>query len=71
MTVKGKTFSFDEETLIYHVLSKLFGVVISGTGGKVKDYSCERASVLLMAVKAVQNPSKQLNIKTSLDECLE
>jgi hypothetical protein len=63
MTVKGKTFSFDEETLIYHVLSKLFGVVVSGTGGKVKDYSFERASVLLMAVKAVQNPSKQFEHK--------
>ncbi|KAJ6961784.1 hypothetical protein NC652_000667 [Populus alba x Populus x berolinensis] len=48
----NKIRSFDEETLIYHVLSKLFGVVISGTGGKVKDYSCERASVLLMAVEA-------------------
>ncbi|KAJ7010042.1 hypothetical protein NC653_000691 [Populus alba x Populus x berolinensis] len=53
----NKIRSFDEETLIYHVLSKLFGVVISGTGGKVKDYSCERASVLLMAVEAVQNPN--------------
>ncbi|KAG6787945.1 hypothetical protein POTOM_003996 [Populus tomentosa] len=53
----NKIRSFDEETLIYHVLSKLFGVVISGTGGKVKDYSCERASVLLMANVAAMDTS--------------
>ena len=66
MTLKGKTFSFNEETLIYQVLSNLCGVVVSGTGGKVQDYSCERASVLLMAAKAVQNSSKQFECKNKL-----
>lgn len=66
MTLKGKTFSFNEETLIYQVLSKLFGVAVSGTGGKVQDYSSERVSVLLTAAKAVQNSSKQFECKNKL-----
>ena len=66
MAWKGKTFSFNEETLICQVLSKLFGVAVSGMGGKVQDYSCERASKLLTAAKAVQNSSKQFECKNKL-----
>ncbi|KAF9688954.1 hypothetical protein SADUNF_Sadunf01G0041700 [Salix dunnii] len=62
----NKIRSFNDETPIYQVLSKLCGVVVSGTGGKVQDYSCERASVLLMAAKAVQNSSKQFECKNKL-----